>query len=97
MGGIPKDAQVFIESSSVWKAAFFLIRDELGSGVHLTNPYMNRVIAESKKKTDKVDAFTLADMGRGGCRWRAASRPPPACGTGTSCAAAGTWPAPARP
>ena len=66
MKDIPKDAQVFLESSSVWKATFFYIRDKLGLDVKLTNPYLNRVIAESKKKTDKVDAFTLADMGRGG-------------------------------
>lgn len=65
MKDIPKDAKLFMESSSVWKAAFFKMR-KLGFDVTLTNPYLNRVIAESKKKTDKVDAFTLADMGRGG-------------------------------
>lgn len=64
MKGIPKDAKLFMESS-VWKAAFVKMR-ELGFDVTLTNPFLNRVIAESKKKTDKVDAFTLVDMGRGG-------------------------------
>ena len=32
----------------------------------LSDPYKTRLIAESKKKTDKVDALILADMLRGG-------------------------------
>ena len=35
-------------------------------GRDTSNPYKTRLIAESKKKTDKVDAFILADMLRGG-------------------------------
>ena len=34
--------------------------------VSLSNPYTTKLIAESKKKTDKVDARILADMHRGG-------------------------------
>ena len=64
--GVPKDASVYMESSSVWKAPFFHVRDRLGLHVELTNPYTTKLIAESKKKTDRVDARVLADMGRGG-------------------------------
>ena len=71
-----------MESSSVWKAPFFHVRDKLGLHVELTNPYTTKLIAESKK-TDKVDARVLADMGRGGYRWRATCRPGRAWPTGT--------------
>ena len=39
---------------------------ELGLDVVLSDPYKTKLIAESKKKTDKVDALILADMLRGG-------------------------------
>lgn len=41
------------------------MRDELGLDVMPSNPYTTRLIAESKKKTDRVDARVLADMLRG--------------------------------
>ena len=63
---MPKNAKYVIESSSVWKDIFRFMRDELGLGVILSNPYTTKLIAESKKKTDKVDATILADMLRGG-------------------------------
>lgn len=66
LGGLPGDARLVMESSSVWKDVFFQLRDSMGYDVTLSNPYTTRLIAESKKKTDKVDARVLADMLRGG-------------------------------
>ena len=40
-------------------------RNHFGLDVVLSDPYKTRLIAESKKKTDKVDALILADMLRG--------------------------------
>ncbi len=65
LGYLHPDSKLVIESSSVWKAAFFQIRDELHLDVILSNPRMNRLIAESKRKTDKVDTQILADLLRG--------------------------------
>ena len=62
---MPKDTQV-IESSSVPGPSTTAWRTILVLDVILSNPYKTRLIAESKKKTDKVDAFILADMLRGG-------------------------------
>ena len=42
------------------------MRNDLGLDVVLSDLYKTRLIAESKKKTDKVDALILADMLRGG-------------------------------
>ena len=42
------------------------MRDELGLDMVLSDPYKTRLIAESKKKADKVDALILAYMLRGG-------------------------------
>ncbi len=56
---------MIIESSSIWKAPFFQLRDKMGFDVILSNPYVNRLIAQSKKKTDKIDAKILADLDRG--------------------------------
>ena len=67
---MPKNAKYVIESSSVWKDTFHFMRDELGLDVILSNPYTTKLIAESKKKTDKVDAAILADMLRGGIHSR---------------------------
>ena len=63
---MPKDTQYVIESSSVWEGVYNCMAHNLGLDVILSNPYKTRLIAESKKKTDKVDAFILADMLRGG-------------------------------
>ena len=63
---MPKNAKYVIESSSVWKDTFHFMKDEMGLDVILSNPYTTKLIAESKKKTDKVDAAILADMLRGG-------------------------------
>ena len=61
----PKDTKYVMESSSVWCAMYRLLSDELKLDVILSNPYKIRIIAESKKKTDKVDARILADLLRG--------------------------------
>ncbi len=54
-----------MESSSVWYATYRLMTDKLYLDVTLSNPYSTRLIAESKKKTDRMDARILADMLRG--------------------------------
>ena len=61
----PKDTKYVMESSSVWYAMYRLLSDELKLDVTLSNPYKTRIVAESKKKTDKVDARILADLRRG--------------------------------
>ncbi len=62
---MPKNAQYVMESSSVWEGVYNFMTRDLGLDVVLSNPYKTKLIAESKKKTDKVDAFILADMLRG--------------------------------
>ena len=64
-GGFPEKTRMVIESSSVWKAPFFQLRDSMGFDVVLSNPYTTKLIAKSKKKTDKIDARILADLDRG--------------------------------
>ena len=66
LSGLPKKVKIVMESSSVWKALYFQLRDTMGYDVILSNPYRTKLIAESKQKTDKVDARVLADMRRGG-------------------------------
>ena len=63
---MPKGSKYVIESSSVWEDVYHYMRNELGLDVVLSDPYKTKLIAESKKKTDKVDALILADMLRGG-------------------------------
>ena len=63
---MPKDTRYVIESSSVWERVYNCMAHDPGLDVILSNPYKTRLIAESKKKTDKVDTFILADMLRGG-------------------------------
>ena len=63
---IPSNSKYVIESSSVWEEVYRHMRNDLGLDVVLSDPYKTRLIAESKKKTDKVDALILADMLRGG-------------------------------
>ena len=63
---MPPNTRYVLESSSVWYGTFRLLTDELGLDVILSNPYTTRLIAQSKKKTDRVDARILADMLCGG-------------------------------
>ena len=48
-GGFPEKTRMVIESSSVWKAPFFQLRDSMGFDVVLSNPYTTKLIAKSKK------------------------------------------------
>ena len=49
-----------MESSSVWYGTYRFLTDELGyKNVTLSNPYLTKAIAASKK-TDKIDARILA-------------------------------------
>jgi len=64
---IPLYASIVMESSSVWYDTYRFLTDELGyKNVTLSNPYLTKAIAASKKKTDKIDAKILADLLRGG-------------------------------
>lgn len=63
---LPAGAKYVMESSSVWYGMYRFLRDRLGLNVMLSNPLATKRIAESKKKTDKVDAEILADLLRGG-------------------------------
>ena len=62
----PSNSKYVIESSSVWEEVYRHMRNDLGLDVVLSDPYKTRLIAESKKTTDKVDVLVLADMLRGG-------------------------------
>ncbi|RNJ75979.1 MAG: IS110 family transposase [Nitrosopumilus sp. D6] len=62
----PQDSRYVVESSSVWYGLYRYMTDKLGMDVTVSNPFVNKVIATSKKKTDKVDARILADLDRGG-------------------------------
>lgn len=62
----PSGARYVLESSSVWYGMYRFLRDRLGLDVMLSNPLATKRIAESKRKTDKVDAEILADLLRGG-------------------------------
>lgn len=63
MCGIPVKA-VAIEACGMWRAAMKIFR-ELGYEVKLTSPKKTKEIA-GKKKTDKIDAKTLANLLRTG-------------------------------
>ena len=63
---LPADTQYVIESSSVWYGLFCFMRDDLHLNIVLSNPFNTKIIATSLKKTDKVDAYQLAMMLRGG-------------------------------
>lgn len=64
---IPIHANIVMESSSVWYNTYrFLTNDLKYKNVTLSNPYLTKAIAASKKKTDKIDAKILADLLRGG-------------------------------
>ena len=52
----PKDAKYVLESSSVWYGVYKKLAVDMGLDVVLSNPYLTRMIAVSKKKTDKFDA-----------------------------------------
>ncbi len=64
---IPISANIVMESSSIWYDTYRFLTDQLKyKNVTLSNPYLTKAIAASKKKTDKIDAKILADLLRGG-------------------------------
>ena len=62
----PKNAKYVLESSSVWYGVYKKLTVDLRLDVVLSNPYLTRLIAKSKKKTDRFDAHALANLLRGG-------------------------------
>lgn len=58
----PKDAKYVVESSSVYRAVFRFMKEQMDLDVVLSNPYQTWLIAKSKNKTDKRDARALADL-----------------------------------
>lgn len=56
-----KDSKIALESSSCWQYVYDYLADA-GYDVVLANPSRVRLIAESRKKTDKHDAKILADL-----------------------------------
>ena len=54
----PKNAKYVLESSSVWYGIYQKLVGDLGLDVILSNPYLTRLIAKSKKKTDQFDAHS---------------------------------------
>ncbi|MGC8614093.1 MAG: IS110 family transposase, partial [Conexivisphaera sp.] len=61
---LPTGSTVTIESSSTWYWAYRVLSQR--HEVVLSNPAKTRAIASAKVKTDRVDAYTLADLSRGG-------------------------------
>jgi transposase len=57
----PEETKIVMESTSVWEPIFDMIED-MRYDIKLANPVKTRAIAESRIKTDKVDASTLADL-----------------------------------
>lgn len=58
---LPDDAEIVIESSSVWYGAYLTMRDA-GYSVILSNPFRTKAIAHSRIKTGRIDARVLADL-----------------------------------
>lgn len=56
-----EDSKIALESSSCWQYVYDYLTDA-GYDVVLANPSRIRLIAESRKKTDKNDAKILADL-----------------------------------
>lgn len=62
---IPLDSKIVMESSSVWYNVYLMLEDK-GYDVVLSNPVQTKAIAASRVKTDKIDAVMLAQLLRGG-------------------------------
>lgn len=61
LANVPSNAKIALESCSCWQYTFDYLQDA-GYGVTLANPSRIRLIAESRKKTDKHDAMILANL-----------------------------------
>jgi len=59
---VPKDSKIVLESCSCWQYVYDYLDDAEYKNLHLANPIRVRLIAESRKKTDKVDAKALANL-----------------------------------
>lgn len=59
---VPKDSKIVLESCSCWQYVYDYLGDAEYTDLHLANPLRVRLIAESRKKTDKVDAKALANL-----------------------------------
>jgi transposase len=59
---VPKDSKIVLESCSCWQYVYDYLDDAEYTDLHLANPIRVRLIAESRKKTDKVDAKALANL-----------------------------------
>ena len=57
--GIFKKKMVIESSSSSVKSVLFILCDEMGSDVTLSNPYAKAGCPVQKKKTDRIDARIL--------------------------------------
>ncbi len=58
---IPRNAR-YAKSRRPCGMVYLFLTEDLGLDVVVSNPRKTKVIAESKKKTDKVDARVLADL-----------------------------------
>ncbi len=62
---LPKnETTIAIEACSVWQYIYDYLHDSGYFDLILANPYQVRIIANSRKKTDRHDAKTLADLAR---------------------------------
>jgi transposase len=57
----PEETEIVIESCSIWEYIYNML-EEMKYKVKLANPTKTRAIAESRIKTDSVDASTLCDL-----------------------------------
>ena len=61
-----RGCRVVFESSMNWHWLYEILEEEVAAeDIKLANPYKTRIIAEAQVKTDKVDAFILAQLLRG--------------------------------
>ncbi len=59
---VSKDSKVALESCSCWQFVYDYLDDAGYKNLVLANPSRVRLIAESRKKTDRTDAKALADL-----------------------------------
>jgi transposase len=57
----PAETKIVMESTSVWESIYDMMED-MNYPIKLANPVKTRAIAESRIKTDKVDADILCDL-----------------------------------
>jgi len=81
---LPKGSTVTMESSSTWYWAYRVLSQR--HNVVPSNPVKTKAIASAKVKTDRVDAYTLADLSRGGYIAESYIPPPGSWGSGS-----GSW------